>query len=60
MQGAGPHAIPGVRSNAPQQSGAAREPGQAAFAAIQEIVALLDADPSTDWSKVNIKDCVST
>lgn len=28
--------------------------GQAAFAAIQEIVARLDADPNTDWSKVNI------
>jgi hypothetical protein len=28
--------------------------GQAAFAAIQEVVARLDADPSTDWSKVNI------
>lgn len=30
------------------------EPGQGAFAAIAEIVALLTADPSTDWSKVNI------
>jgi len=30
------------------------EPGQSAFAAIQEIVELLIADPSTDWSKVNI------
>ena len=28
--------------------------GQSAFAAIQEIVALLDADPHTDWSKVSI------
>jgi hypothetical protein len=28
--------------------------GQAAFAAIQEIVAKLDADPTTDWSKVNV------
>ena len=28
--------------------------GQAAFAAIQEIVARLDADPGTDWSKVDI------
>jgi hypothetical protein len=32
-----------------------REPGQAAFAAIQEIVAILVADPTTDWSKVNIE-----
>ena len=31
-----------------------REGGQSAFAAIAEIVALLDADPDTDWSKVNI------
>lgn len=31
------------------------EPGQAAFAAIQEIVGILDADPNTDWSKVNIE-----
>lgn len=30
------------------------EPGQGAFAAIQEIVAMLAADPNTDWSKVNI------
>ncbi|SDA51139.1 hypothetical protein SAMN02927914_00974 [Mesorhizobium qingshengii] len=30
------------------------EPGQGAFAAIQEIVAILEADPDTDWSKVDI------
>lgn len=30
------------------------EPGQGAFAAIAEIVALLSADASTDWSQVNI------
>jgi hypothetical protein len=30
------------------------EAGQAAFAVIAEIVALLDADPNTDWSKVDI------
>jgi hypothetical protein len=30
------------------------QPGQAAFAAIQEIVAILEADPNTDWSKVDI------
>ena len=28
--------------------------GQSAFAAIEEIVALLEADPATDWSKVDI------
>ena len=32
----------------------ASEPGQGAFAAIQEIVEILIADPKTDWSKVNI------
>lgn len=30
------------------------EPGQSAFAAIAEIVALLEADPETDWSTVDI------
>ena len=30
------------------------EPGQGAFAAIAEIVALLEADPNTDWSKADI------
>lgn len=31
------------------------QPGQAAFAAIQEIVGILEADPKTDWSTVNIE-----
>jgi len=31
------------------------QPGQGAFAAIQEIVQILEADPATDWSKVNIE-----
>lgn len=45
---------PGMAHDTP---GAAvpREPGQAAFAAIAEIVAMLDADPTTDWSKVDIE-----
>jgi hypothetical protein len=30
------------------------ESGQAAFAAISEVVAMLEADPTTDWSKVNV------
>jgi hypothetical protein len=29
-------------------------PGQDAFGTIQEIVRILEADPTTDWSKVNI------
>ncbi len=31
------------------------EAGQSAFAAIAEIVALLESDPATDWSKVDIQ-----
>lgn len=30
-------------------------PGQDAFGAIQEIVGILEADPTTDWSKVNLE-----
>src|SRR5262249_10870447 len=30
-------------------------PGQHAFGAIQEIVRILDADPKTDWSKVDLE-----
>ena len=30
-------------------------PGQDAFGAIQEIVQILESDPKTDWSKVNIE-----
>jgi len=30
-------------------------PGQDAFGAIQEVAAILDADPKTDWSKVNLE-----
>ena len=30
-------------------------PGQDAFGAIQEIVHILDADPKTDWSKVDLE-----
>jgi hypothetical protein len=33
----------------------ATQPGQDAFAAIQEVVQILMADPTTDWSKVNIE-----
>jgi hypothetical protein len=36
-------------------AGLPSEPGQSAFAAIQEIVVLLEADPATDWSKVNLE-----
>jgi hypothetical protein len=33
----------------------ATEPGQSAFAAIQEVVDLLTSDPRTDWSSVDIE-----
>jgi hypothetical protein len=33
----------------------ATQGGQAAFATIQEIVRLLEADPRTDWSKVDLE-----
>ena len=49
MQGMGMHG---------QQAGGAgmpTSPGQDAFGAIQEIVQILEADPNTDWSKVNIE-----
>ena len=32
-----------------------QETGQSAFAAIREIIAMLNADPATDWSKVDIE-----
>jgi hypothetical protein len=35
--------------------GVPNETGQATFAAIQEIVTLLDANPATDWAKVDIE-----
>ena len=35
--------------------GAPTLPGQDAFGAVQEIVRLLEADPKTDWSKVNLE-----
>lgn len=34
--------------------GMPRLPGQDAFGALQEIVGVLEADPATDWSKVNL------
>jgi hypothetical protein len=33
----------------------ATEPGQAAFAALTEIVKILEADPATDWAKVDLE-----
>jgi hypothetical protein len=35
-------------------SGLPTQPGQDIFGAVQEIVGMLEADPATDWSKVNL------
>lgn len=52
MPHATPHTMPGQHG----AGGAAMPimPGQDAFGAIQEIVRILEADPHTDWSKVNL------
>jgi hypothetical protein len=52
----GQHGMPGAGMvHRLQEGGAfATQPGQGAFAAIQEIVQILVADPETDWSKVDI------
>lgn len=42
---------PGMEHEAPKPT----EPGQAAFAAIAEIVRILEADPTTDWAKVDLE-----
>src|SRR5436305_14133105 len=31
------------------------QPGQAAYGAIAEVVRMLEADPNTDWTRVNIE-----
>jgi hypothetical protein len=38
-----------------EASGGATMPGQDAFGAIAEIVRILDADPATDWAKVDLE-----
>lgn len=44
-----------ARAENPPVTGAAlNEPGQGAFAALSEVVALLEADPETDWAQVNL------
>jgi len=40
---------------APTGRGVPVLPGQDAFGAIQEIVRILEADPATDWTKVNLE-----
>lgn len=48
MHGQGGGMMMGGAASGPSQL------GQDAFAAVQEVVRLLEADPATDWSKVNI------
>ena len=49
--GAGQHSMMGMHGG---MTGQPTLPGQDAFGAIQEVVQILQADPATDWSKVNI------
>ena len=46
MHGQGPEQMSATTPNMP---------GQDAFGAIQEIVRILEADPKTDWSKINLE-----
>jgi hypothetical protein len=41
--------------NHPSSGSGVTEGGQSAFAAIEEIVTLLAADPATDWTNVNVE-----
>jgi hypothetical protein len=41
-------------AGSPLMSSAPTLPGQDAFGAIQEIVKILESDPATDWSQVNL------
>ena len=55
--GFGPHGVMHGQQFGQQLGGTSlpASPGQDAFGAIQEIVQILEADPSTDWTKVNIE-----
>jgi hypothetical protein len=51
-----PHGqMPGAESGVPAAAGVPTAPGQDAFGAIAEIVRILDADPQTDWSRVDLE-----
>ena len=51
--------MPGMDHHAmishPRDAAAPMDEGQSAFSAIQQVVGLLEADPTTDWSKVDIE-----
>ena len=44
----------GMHGQQSAETGTPTMPGQDAFGTIQEIVQILQSDPKTDWSKVNI------
>jgi hypothetical protein len=51
----GMHGMHGmVMHHAGQQAGIPTAPGQAAFGAIQEVVEMLQSNPRTDWTKVDV------
>ena len=55
-QGAAGQHFPSAHPHAATEAGPVPAlPGQDAFGAIQEIVQILDADPNTDWSKVDLE-----
>ncbi len=49
------HAMPGAAAAQPAPGVMPTLPGQDAFGAIQEIVRILESDPNTDWSKVDLR-----
>lgn len=49
------HAAHHAAMMAPSSGAVPTMPGQDAFGTIQEIVRMLEADPNTDWSKVDIE-----
>ena len=49
-----PGSMRGMQHGMPS-TGAPTMPGQDAFGAIAEVVQMLDADPSTDWSKIDLE-----
>ena len=55
MQHHEPSDMGAVHHRAATESAPPTMPGQDAFGAIQEIVHILEADPKTDWSKVNLE-----
>ena len=52
---AGPMPMHGSHAAGTMGAGELGQPGQAAFGAIAEVVRMLDADPKTDWSRVDLE-----